>query len=77
MLVDKKWAGRKHRDRVLCPYTHVITVLLYETYTVYLVTNRKCLGVFERPIVVLLVCIVFHSGDIMNVVHYRKFWNNC
>jgi len=20
MLVDNKWAGRKHRDRVLCPY---------------------------------------------------------
>ena len=25
MLVDTKWAGRKHRDRVLCPYTNAIT----------------------------------------------------
>ena len=25
MLVDKKWSGRKDRDRALCPYTLVIT----------------------------------------------------
>ena len=28
MLVDTKWARRKLRDRVLCPYTNVITAFV-------------------------------------------------
>lgn len=28
MLVDKKLAGKKHRDRVLCPSTLVITAFV-------------------------------------------------
>jgi hypothetical protein len=36
MLVDTRWAGRKHRDRVLCLYTDAVTVFVTgERYSIW------------------------------------------